>query len=111
MKKSQLRQLIKEVIGEVNEVKTPKSKYVYDSSEEIGEPKGSGEFFSINKKLILQYLKQFNSDDVSAKHFLNDEEGYDESYYEHLEDWSDKEVEDAVRQDMSYYYFSKPDEI
>jgi hypothetical protein len=70
-------------------------------------------FYMIDPKKAFEYLKQFNNKEVSAKQFIKDDEGWGEfeQYLEDVEQMSDKELEDAMREEMSMYYFSKPDEI
>jgi hypothetical protein len=87
-----------------------KNQYVVKDEEESDE---YGDFYVIDKKKALEYLKQFNNKEVSAKQFIKDDEGWGEfeQYLEDVELMSDKELEDAMREEMSFYYFSNPDEI
>jgi len=82
-----------------------------DSDEELSDEDGN--FYVIDKKKAFDYLKQFNSEEVDAKQFIKDDEGWGEfeQYLEDVEQMSDKELEDSMRQDLSFYYFSKPDEL
>jgi hypothetical protein len=89
-----------------------KNKYVYldkEASEDFGE-----DWYSIDRQKALDYLSQFNNADVSAKRFMKDEEGFDQ-FVEYLEDdldkMTDEELEKAMKEEMSFYFFSKPDEI
>ena len=90
------------------------NKYVVKDEELSDE---DGDFYVIDQKKAFEYLKQFNSKEVSAEQFINDDEGWGEfeQYLyldeEGVEQMSDKELEDAMRQEMSYYFFSNPDEI
>jgi len=86
------------------------NQYVVKDEEESDE---YGDFYVIDKKKALEYLKQFNNKEVSAKQFIKDDEGWGEfeQYLEDVELMSDKELEDAMREEMSFYYFSNPDEI
>jgi hypothetical protein len=70
-------------------------------------------FYMIDPKKAFEYLKQFNSEEVDAKQFIKDDEGWGEfeQYLEDVELMSDKELEDAMRQEMSFYYFSDGDSI
>jgi len=70
-------------------------------------------FYMIDPKKAFEYLKQFNSKEVDAKQFIKDDEGWGEfeQYLEDVELMSDKELEDAMRQEMSFYYFSDGDSI
>ena len=70
-------------------------------------------FYMIDPKKAFEYLKHFNSEEVDAKQFIKDDEGWGEfeQYLEDVELMSDKELEDAMRQEMSFYYFSDGDSI
>jgi hypothetical protein len=87
-----------------------KNQYVVKDEEESDE---YGDFYSIDKKKAFEYLKQFNSSEVSAKQFIKDDEGWGEfeQYLEDVEQMSDKELEDAMREEMSMYFFSNPNEL
>ena len=87
-----------------------KNQYVVKDEEESDE---YGDFYVIDKKKAFEYLKQFNSKEASAKQFIKDDEGWGEfeQYLEDVELMSDKELEDAMREDMSMYFFSNPDEL
>ena len=87
-----------------------KNQYVVKDEEESDE---YGDFYSIDKKKAFEYLKQFNSKEVSAKQFIKDDEGWGEfeQYLEDVERMSDKQLEKAMREEMSIYFFSEPDEI
>ena len=71
------------------------------------------DFYYIDTDKALEYLSQFDNDDISAYGFINDDEGWGEftSNIEDVEAMSDEELEDAMRQEMSYYFFSEPDGI
>jgi hypothetical protein len=86
------------------------NKYVF-KDEEISDE--DGDFYTIDQKKAFEYLKQFNNSEVSAKKFIKDDEGWGEfeQYLENVEQMSDKELEDAMREEMSMYFFSKPDEL
>ena len=87
-----------------------KNQYVVKDEEESDE---YGDFYSIDKKKAFEYLKQFNSKEVSAKQFIKDDEGFEEfvSNLEDVEQMTDQEIEKAMKEELSFYYFSKPDEI
>jgi hypothetical protein len=87
-----------------------KNQYVVKDEEESDE---YGDFYSIDKKKAFEYLKQFNSKEVSAKQFIKDEEGFEEfeSNLDDIEQMTDKEIEEAMKEELSYYYFSTPDGI
>jgi hypothetical protein len=86
------------------------NKYVVKDEKLSDEDYG---FYYIDQQKAFDYLKQFNNSEVSAKQFIKDDEGWGEfeQYINNIEQMSDKELEDAMRQEMSYYFFSKPDEI
>jgi hypothetical protein len=111
MKKSELRQIIKEEIFKtLNEGKI-KNQYVIKDEEESDE---DFDFYTIDKKKAFEYLKQFDKrGSVNAKQFIKDDEGWGEfeQYLEDMEKMSDKQLEKAMREEMSYYFFSTPDEI
>ena len=92
---------------EVHEAKV-KNKYVVKDEELSDE---DGDFYVIDKKKALDYLKQFNSKEVDAKQFIKDDEGWGEfeQYLEDVELMTDKELEDSMREELSFYYFSEPD--
>jgi hypothetical protein len=87
-----------------------KNQYVVKDKEFSDE---DGDFYVIDKKKAFEYLKQFNSKEASAKQFIKDDEGWGEfeQYLEDVEKMSDKELEDAMREEMSIYFFSDPDEL
>jgi hypothetical protein len=86
------------------------NKYVVKDEKLSDEDYG---FYYIDQQKAFDYLKQFNNSEISAKQFIKDDEGWGEfeQYINNIEQMSDKELEDAMRQEMSYYFFSKPDEI
>jgi cell division protein FtsX len=75
--------------------------------------KDDEDFYTIDKQKALDYLSQFDDDDVDAEQFIDDDEGWGEfeQYLDNVELMSDKELEDAMREEMSFYYFSNPDSI
>ena len=96
--------------GRLLKENTINNKYVVKDEELSDE---DGDFYRIDLQKALDYLSQFNNEEVDAEQFINDDEGWGEfeQYLENVEQMSDKELEDAMRQEMSFYYFSKPDEI
>jgi len=72
-----------------------------------------GDFYAIDKQKALKYLSQFNNKDVDAGQFINDDEGWGEfeQYLKNVESMSNEDLEDAMRSEMSFYYFSNPDEL
>lgn len=89
-----------------------KNQYVIkdeEMSQEFEE-----DWYIIDTDKALRYLSQFNrKGEVNAKGFIKDDEGWGEftSNIEDVQDMTDQELEDAMRQEMSYYFYSKPDEI
>jgi len=100
---------MQKLAGLINENKVKNSYVIKD--EELSDE--DGDFYFIDKKKALNYLKQFNNKDIRAKAFINDDEGWGEfeQYLEDVEKMSDKEIEDSMREEMSYYFFSEPDAI
>jgi hypothetical protein len=86
------------------------NKYVIKDDELSDE---YGDFYMINRQKALDYLSQFNSDDVDAETFIDDDEGWGEfeQYLDNVEGMSDEELEDAMRKEMSMYFFSDEDSI
>jgi hypothetical protein len=72
-----------------------------------------GDFYAIDTDKALDYLKQFNNEDVDAEVFIDDDEGWGEfvQYIDDVEQMSDAELEDAMRKEMSIYFFSDEDSI
>ena len=93
---------------QLNEIKvvSPKTKNKYVI-------RGSEGYYFINRQKALDYLSQFNNEEIDAEVFLNDDEGWGEfeQYIEKVEQMTNDELEDAMRSEMSYYYYSNPDEI
>jgi hypothetical protein len=100
---------LKQAESPINESNVNNSYVVKD--EELSDE--DGDFYVIDKQKALDYLSQFDSEDINAEQFINDDEGWGEfeQYLEDVEQMTDKEIEDSMRQEMSYYFFSKPDEI
>jgi hypothetical protein len=103
-----MMQVLNEEESPLNEAKV-KNKYVV-KDEELSDENGYDVYF-IDKKKALDYLKQFNSKEVNAKQFIKDDEGWGEfeQYLEDPELMTDKELEDSMREELSFYYFSEPD--
>lgn len=72
-----------------------------------------GDDVFINYEKALQYLKQFDDDEISAEVFMGDEEGWGDfqDNIENLENMNDIEIENALKQAMSFYFFSDGDSI
>jgi hypothetical protein len=89
---------------------SPNNSYVIKDEEESDE---DGDFYLINKQKAYNYLSQFDNEDIDAEAFIDDDEGWGEfeQYLENVEQMDDEELENAMRQEMSYYFFSEPDEI
>lgn len=92
--------LLKEVIN---------NKYVVKVKDE------DGDYYKIDTRKAFEYLKQFNTEEVDARQFIMDDEGWGEfeniQYLVDIEQMSDKELENAMRQEMSFYYYSDGDSI
>ena len=86
------------------------NKYVVKDEELSDE---DGDFYVIDKQKAYGYLSQFNGDDVDARNFISEDEGWGEfeQYIDNVEQMTDKELEDAMREEMSMYFFSNPDEL
>jgi uncharacterized membrane protein YcgQ (UPF0703/DUF1980 family) len=86
------------------------NKYVV-KDEELSDK--DGDFYYIDKQKAYDYLSQFDGGDVDAEAFIYDDEGWGEfeQYLDNVEQMSDEELEDAMRQEMSYYFFSDSDSI
>lgn len=95
---------MQELAGLINENQIKNSYVIKDEDED---------FYYINKQKALDYLSQFDSDSVDAESFIDDDEGWGEyeQYLENIEQMTDEEIEDSMREEMSYYFFSNPDEI
>lgn len=86
------------------------NKYVVKDEELSDE---DGDFYVIDQQKAYGYLSQFNGDDVDAGNFISEDEGWGEfeQYIDNVEQMTDKELEDAMREEMSMYFFSNPDEL
>ena len=89
---------------------SPNNSYVVKDEELSDE---DGDFYVIDPQKAYNYLSQFDNEDIDAEAFIDDDEGWGEfeQYLENVEQMDDEELENAMRQEMSYYFFSKPDEI
>ncbi len=96
--------------GRLFEENNINNKYVVKDEEESDEEYN---FYYIDKQKALNYLSQFNNEEVDAEQFINDDEGWGEfeQYIEDVEQRTDKELENAMRSEMSFYYFSDGDSI
>jgi len=65
-----------------------------------------GDFYVIDKQKALDYLSQFNDDDIDAETFIDDDEGWGEfeQYLENVEQMTDEELEEAMENEMNHYY-------
>jgi hypothetical protein len=65
-----------------------------------------GDFYAIDKQKALDYLSQFNDDDIDAETFIDDDEGWGEfeQYLENVEQMTDEELEEAMENEMNHYY-------
>ena len=86
------------------------NKYVVKDEELSDE---DGDFYIIDRQKALDYLSQFDNEDVDAEAFIDDDEGWGEfeQYLEDVEEMPDEELEDAMRKEMSMYFFSDEDSI
>jgi hypothetical protein len=86
------------------------NKYVV-KDEELSNK--DGDFYTIDLDKALDYLSQFDDEDIDAETFIYDDEGWGEfeQYLEDVEAMSDEELEDAMRREMSMYFFSDEDSI
>ena len=98
MRKSELRQIIREEIKRtINEIGI-NNKYVIVA----------GGSYKINTKEASKYLKQFNDEDkeIDAVRFISDRDWKEfETLLSNIENMSEKELEDEMRKAMSYYYY------
>jgi hypothetical protein len=69
------------------------------------------EFFMLDPKKAEEYLSQFNNDEIDAESFLDDDESSEDLFIDGIEEMSNEEVEEILRQAMSFYYFSDGDSI
>lgn len=69
----------------------------------------------LDEKKVLDYLKQFDNEEISSTLFMNDDEGWGEFIrgvdVGIIEEISDEEFEDVIRMEMSFYYYSDGDSI
>ena len=100
MKVSELKQLIKEEISKVLAENKVKNQYVV-KDEELSD--ADGDFYYINEKKALAYLKQFNK---SAGRYIKDEEGFGEfsTSIDNVEKMTDKQLEKDMKNDMELYF-------
>ena len=102
MKKSELKQIIKEEVDKIlNEnISKIKNQYV-KKDEELSDE--DGDFYYIDEKKALAYLKQFNK---NARRYINDEEGFGEfsAYIDNVEKMTDKQLEKDMKNDMELYF-------
>ena len=96
--------------GKLLKENTINNKYVVKDEELSDE---DGDFYVIDPQKAYDYLSQFDDDMVDAELFMDDDEGWGEfiSYLDNVEQMSDEELEDAMRQEMSFYYYSDGDSI
>ncbi len=96
--------------GRLLKENTVNNKYVV-KDEELSD--SYGDFYRIDTQKALDYLSQFDNEDVDAEAFINDDEGWGEfeQYLEDVEQMSDEELEDAMRSEMSMYFFSDEDSL
>ena len=84
---------------EINEnLSKIKNQYV-KKDEELSDE----DFYYIDEKKALAYLKQFNK---NARRYINDEEGFGEfsAYIDNVEKMTDKQLEKDMKNDMELYF-------
>ncbi len=111
--KTQLNEIkrMQQLAGLLNENENP-STNKYLTVDEEGD-------YQLNSKAITDYLKSaIDPEEIeSVDIFMNDNEGYGESsmyFFDNDEDpatTTEQDVENWVKQEISYYLFSKPDEF
>jgi len=79
----------------------------YSYSPEPEDP----EFFMLDHEKAEEYLSQFNNDEIDAQQFLDDDESSEDLFIDGIEEMSNEEVEEMLRQAMSFYYYSDGDSI
>lgn len=102
MKKSELKQIIKEEITKALSENAGKVKNQYViKDEELSD--ADGDFYYIDEKKALAYLKQFNK---NARRYINDEEGFGEfsTSIDNVEKMTDKQLEKDMKSDMELYF-------
>jgi len=94
--------------GRLLKENTVNNKYVVKDEEDSDD---EYDFYFIDKQKALDYLSQFNNEEIDAEQFIDDDEGWGEfiSSLVDVEQMTDKELEDAMRQEMSFYYYSAND--
>lgn len=96
--------------GRLLKENTVNNKYVVKDEELSDE---NGDFYIIDLQKALDYLSQFDNEDVDAETFVYDDEGWGEfeQYLDNVEQMSNEELEDAMRSEMSMYFFSDEDSL
>ena len=86
------------------------NKYVIKDEELSDE---DGDFYVIDTQKAYDYLSQFDGDDVDAEDFIHSDEGWGEfeQYIDNVGQMTDEELEKAMLEEMSMYFFSNPDEL
>ena len=82
---------------------------VYD--EELSDK--DKDVYGFSKQNALYYLRKFDNDKVNARQFLKDDKVWNNfiKNLNNVKQMSDKEIEDAMRKEMSMYFFNKPDKL
>ena len=96
--------------GRLLKENTVNNKYVVKDEELSNKDE---DFYTIDLDKALDYLSQFDNEDINAEAFIYDDEGWGdfEQYLEDVEEMSNEELEDAMRKEMSMYFFSDEDSI
>lgn len=95
----------------INEIQSNINNSYTIKDDELSDE--DGDFYIIDKEKALKYLSQFDDEDINAEQFINDDEGWGEyeQYLDNIELMTDEELEDSMREEMSFYFFSDPDFI
>lgn len=88
----------------LNEISRANNKYVIQ--DEDGD-------WEVSKQAAKKFMDTIDHPDVNSDLFIEDDEGWGEMvpYMEDIETWTDQEMEDTFKRELSYYFFSRPDEI
>jgi hypothetical protein len=90
--------------GKLHENVIPNNKYV--TQNEDGD-------WEVSKQAVKKFMDTIDHPDVNPDLFIGDDEGWGEMvpYMDEVETWTNQEMEDTFKRELSYYFFSRPDEI
>lgn len=90
--------------GKLHENVIPNNKYV--TQDEDGD-------WEVSKQAAKKFMDTIDHPDVNPDLFIGDDEGWGEMvpYMDEVETWTNQEMEDTFKRELSYYFFSRPDEI